>query len=87
MSPAWKSTEWPIEARLIRVTSKVSPTRPRRVGPMKSPLYVHARSATPGATSRVCSVTVRVIRWITPPVPFGSSPSTAAGSSTAERVR
>ena len=32
-SPAWKSTECPIDPWLTRVTTKVSPTRPCSVGP------------------------------------------------------
>ncbi len=37
-SPAWKSIEWPIVPWLTRVTWKVSPTRPCRIGPGEVPL-------------------------------------------------
>ena len=63
-SPAWKSTECPIEPWLTSVTTKVSPTRPCSVGPGTVPLKVHRFCRTPGATSSSTSSIVSVTAWV-----------------------
>lgn len=50
-----------VVSSLTRVTSKTSPTFPRRVGPGAIPPKVHIRCRTPGATSTVRCRTCRPI--------------------------